>query len=112
MKTTTATMSSKGQVVLPKKVRERLGVRQGDEIEFILDDSGVHVRPRLRDPNPFFAWVGAAPTGEGLPASWLAEVRHADLDDHDLALLRAGPGARVVRLALGTPHDPETADRP
>ena len=36
----TATISSKGQLTLPKEVRERLGVDKGDEVEFTLDDQG------------------------------------------------------------------------
>ena len=98
MKINTATVSSKGQVVLPKDVREHLGVKQGDEIEFVLDEHGVHVRPKIKEANPFLAWIGAAPV-EGAERGWLEEARHAGLDDADLDLLRAGPGAKVVRLS-------------
>lgn len=31
----TATLTSKGQITLPKSVRERLGVGAGDKVEFI-----------------------------------------------------------------------------
>ncbi len=105
MKTRTATLSSKGQVVLPKDVRERLGVHKGDEIEFILDDTGIHIQPKTAAPNPFLSWIGAAPTGDHTPARWLEDARHAELDARDLALLRAGPGAQVVHLTL--PADPD-----
>lgn len=42
----TATVTSKGQITLPKKVREHLGVQAGDAVDFVIDaDGGVRVRP-------------------------------------------------------------------
>jgi antitoxin PrlF len=41
----TATLTSKGQITLPKTIRERLRLRTGDTVDFILADDGqVHVR--------------------------------------------------------------------
>ena len=41
----TATVTSKGQVTLPKKVREALKIKPGDQIDFVLDAEGeVRVR--------------------------------------------------------------------
>ena len=41
----TATVTSKGQVTLPQKVREALRVRPGDRIDFVLEGNGeVRVR--------------------------------------------------------------------
>lgn len=41
----TATVTSKGQVTLPKQVRESLKVEPGDQIDFVLDADGeVRVR--------------------------------------------------------------------
>jgi AbrB family looped-hinge helix DNA binding protein len=36
----TATVTSKGQVTLPQKVREALRIRPGDRIDFVLDEDG------------------------------------------------------------------------
>lgn len=36
----TATLTSKGQITLPKAVRERLRVDTGDRIDFIINDRG------------------------------------------------------------------------
>ena len=33
-------MTSKGQITIPKKVRERLQLREGDRLEFSLEDDG------------------------------------------------------------------------
>jgi antitoxin PrlF len=46
----TATMSSKGQMVIPKAIRERLGLRPGDTLDFVVQDDGDFViRPALED---------------------------------------------------------------
>jgi antitoxin PrlF len=41
-----ATITSKGQVTLPREVRDHLHVREGDRVEFVIDRDGeVRVRP-------------------------------------------------------------------
>jgi len=41
-----ATVTSKGQITLPKEVREHLHVGEGDRVEFLIDEGGeVRVRP-------------------------------------------------------------------
>jgi len=42
---TTATITSKGQITLPKDVREHLHVGEGDRIVFELGEGQVTVRP-------------------------------------------------------------------
>jgi AbrB family looped-hinge helix DNA binding protein len=45
----TSTLTSKGQVTVPKVIRERLGLHEGDVLEFSVDDTGgLRVRPRRR----------------------------------------------------------------
>ena len=39
-------LTSKGQVTIPKAVRERLGLRPGDEIEFVEDDGIFSLQKR------------------------------------------------------------------
>jgi AbrB family looped-hinge helix DNA binding protein len=36
----TSTLTSKGQVTIPQRIRERLGLKVGDRLEFRLDASG------------------------------------------------------------------------
>lgn len=36
----TATVTSKGQVTIPKEVREALGVQSGDRIDFVVEQNG------------------------------------------------------------------------
>ena len=46
----TARITSKGQITVPKEVRERLGVKAGDALEFLVNDDAewAEVRPIRR----------------------------------------------------------------
>lgn len=42
----TSTLTSKGQITLPKEVRDHLHVAEGDRLEFLIaDDGSVSLRP-------------------------------------------------------------------
>ena len=42
-----STLTSKGQVTIPKEIREAAGLRQGDRLEFTLRaDGSIQIRPR------------------------------------------------------------------
>jgi AbrB family looped-hinge helix DNA binding protein len=50
-------ITTKGQVTIPKEVRERLGLRPGDELEFIEEDGVYRLRKRV-DPEVFKKYRG------------------------------------------------------
>jgi AbrB family looped-hinge helix DNA binding protein len=42
-----STITSKGQITMPKEIRERLNLHYGDKVEFLLDKSGnVYIIPK------------------------------------------------------------------
>jgi antitoxin PrlF len=47
-----STISSKGQTTIPKPVRQALGVGEGDQIAFHVDESGVTIRRAGEDSDP------------------------------------------------------------
>ena len=38
----TATVTSKGQITIPKEVRDALGIANGDRVEFVAEEEGVY----------------------------------------------------------------------
>ena len=48
----TSTISSKGQITVPKGVRDRLGLRTGTTVEFELVDEGVLLRKGHKGTRP------------------------------------------------------------
>ena len=46
----TSTLTSKGQITLPKQVREKLGLQTGSRVDFVIDPSGrVTLKPLNSD---------------------------------------------------------------
>ena len=50
-------ITSKGQVTVPKQVRERMGLRTGDELEFI-EEHGVYRLKKCISANPLKKYRG------------------------------------------------------
>jgi AbrB family looped-hinge helix DNA binding protein len=45
MRVTTVTVSSKGQLTIPKALRSRLGIQPGDTVELWVDKGRLRARP-------------------------------------------------------------------
>lgn len=74
----TATLTSKGQVTIPKAVREGLGVDAGDRIEFVEVSKGVYsVVAVSRDVRALKGLVGRPPKQVTVEAMKRAIVRRA-----------------------------------
>ncbi len=56
-----STISSKGQVTVPHEIRRRLGLKEGDRVEFVIDNDRTVIRPMRAPENPFLKYVGALP---------------------------------------------------
>ena len=59
-----AKVTSKGQVTIPKQVRQALRIRAGDTLIFETDGEGARIRP-LRPANAFVEYEGSWREGEG-----------------------------------------------
>lgn len=79
--TTASTVTSKGQITVPKKIRERLGLKSGDTLEFITEGDRTFVRPLRKRENPFQKMrgmiKGAFQNQEEINA-WIADMRSED----------------------------------
>ena len=81
----TATITSKGQITIPRDIRDRLGLHQGDELEFLVQEDGTTVIRRAQPiENPFLKWVGGfGPLPDGMTSvEWVREMRGHDEFDH------------------------------
>lgn len=66
-----ATVTSKGQITLPKEVREHLHIGEGDRLEFLIDEGGeVRVRPVAGSVGALFEFLRSL----GSPARSLEEI--------------------------------------
>ncbi len=56
-----STISSKGQITVPREIRNRLGLKEGDRVEFVVENDRTTIRPARAPENPFAKYVGALP---------------------------------------------------
>ena len=59
----TGKVTSKGQTTVPKEVRDFLGLEEGTQMEWILDDGKVTVKPRKLRAIDLAGILGPPPTG-------------------------------------------------
>jgi len=59
-----AKVTSKGQITLPKKVREKLGVHPGEDVGFEEKNGLIYIQKTVKK-SPFDKWVGRLKQLEG-----------------------------------------------
>jgi antitoxin PrlF len=59
-----AKVTSKGQITLPKKVREKLGVRPGEDVGFEEKNGIFYIKKTVKE-SPFDKWIGRLKQLEG-----------------------------------------------
>ena len=75
----TAKVTSKGQITLPKEIRERLGVHPGENVGFE-EKGGLLIIRKVVAKSPFDKWVGKLKHLEGRRSDELVrEARGHDL---------------------------------
>lgn len=73
----TSTVSSKGQVTIPQEIRIRMGLKEGDRIEFVIDHGKTVIRPARSRHNRFDEYVGVLPQFKTVDEinAWVREIR-------------------------------------
>ena len=83
----TARITSKGQITIPKQVREQLGVEPGDALDFHFEDGRLEVRPvrrrRLNEFRGLFRVERALDFREERKRAWEAQARRLAKRDQD-----------------------------
>jgi AbrB family looped-hinge helix DNA binding protein len=77
-------VGAKWQVTIPKRIRTRLGLRAGDRVEFVIQDSDTVIRPSRTNRNPFEKYIGVLGAfrggKEGINA-WVRSLRDEEPDE-------------------------------
>jgi antitoxin PrlF len=68
-----ATVTSKGQITLPRDLRRRLGVRSGDKVRFEEVGTDIYIRP-VKDEAPFEKYRGIG--NPGIPSGRKGILRY------------------------------------
>lgn len=67
-KSAVSTLTSKGQITLPKSIRNRLNLKPGDKVEFWVDENGevrlIPINVSIRHLKGFLAYSGKRKTIE------------------------------------------------
>ena len=92
----TATVTSKGQITLPKEVRDHLGLKRGDRVDFSIDAEGnVQMRMAKRSVSELFGFLKrpeAPPVSLEQIDESIARSRRADDEQ-----AQAAPGQQTLQ---------------
>jgi antitoxin PrlF len=74
-----STLGSRGRLTVPPEIRNRLGLKEGDRVDFVVENGRTTIRP-ARPRNPFLKYIGvltALPRGSNA-SSWVRKLRDED----------------------------------
>jgi len=79
--TRSATISSQGQITVPAEGRDRLGLKTGDRVEFVVDKGKTVLRPARAPETPFLKFVGALPSFSNAKEinAWIVSLRDEEV---------------------------------
>jgi antitoxin PrlF len=78
-----STISSKGQITVPREIRNRLGLKEGDRVEFVVENDRTTIRPARAPENPFTKYVDALPAFSGMHEvnAWVQTLREEETQE-------------------------------
>ena len=71
-------MDSDGKIAVPIEVREKLGLKEGDKVDFVIEETPPAPPPHADDDiNPFDKYIGALPVFANIEEvnAWVREMR-------------------------------------
>ncbi|MBU0737875.1 MAG: AbrB/MazE/SpoVT family DNA-binding domain-containing protein [Alphaproteobacteria bacterium] len=92
MKVWEATMSAKGQITIPKEMRELLKLNPGDQMVYSVVDGEIVITPKNIDMKDLAGFLGTPPNGR------------ATLEEIDEAVIRTA-GANALLTGGDDPSD-------
>jgi AbrB family looped-hinge helix DNA binding protein len=78
-----STISSKGQITVPIEIRRRLGLKEGDRVEFVVEGEKTIMRPAQPAKNPFEKYAGVLPIFRSKRENnaWISSLRDEESAD-------------------------------
>jgi antitoxin PrlF len=78
-----ATMTSKGQLTVPKEIRETLGLKEGTKFSVTIENGNVVARPKNRSIMELAGILGKAPNGKSLTVEEMDDALGEILGEDD-----------------------------
>jgi antitoxin PrlF len=83
-----STMTSKGQLTVPKEIRETLGLKEGTKFSLTIENGNVVARPKNRSIMELAGILGKAPNGKSLTVEEMDEAIGEMLGEDDERIKR------------------------
>jgi AbrB family looped-hinge helix DNA binding protein len=97
----TSTVSSKGQVTIPKEVRDHYGLTEGSEVVFEIREEGAVLSRRRSDRHPAWDAIGSLKDvwrwPRGIPKTVDAYIDYVRGGSYEEIEGRARPGAKKAK---------------
>ena len=83
-----STMTSKGQLTVPKEIRETLGLKEGTKFSLTIENGNVVARPKNRSIMELAGILGKAPNGKSLTVEEMDEAIGEMFGEDDVRIKR------------------------
>ena len=72
--TQVSTLKQNGQITIPNEILERMGIKEGDQLEIVFENGQITILPGVKHVSPFEKYIGALPFN-GDPIEWVRDMR-------------------------------------